>query len=144
MSELKQIIGAALDKFKGDMTPADVEKVNENLDGISELIETVEDVFGDGIQLSDVSRIGEIVGPAMSLAATFKDYEGEDKKRFVIDTVWLVYRAVDTFPDGNSNNINIPFLAGGFETKVEKILVEFAAGMAVNALYKRMKDAGEV
>jgi len=144
MADYVKQIKDLIEEAKESMSSEDVTKVNENITNIVEMLDVVKDVFGDGIQLKDASRIGEIVAPVMKLAASFKDYKGEDKKRFVSEIVWLVYRAVDTYPDGNHNNINVPFLFGGIERKVERGFVTFAAGMAVDALYKRMKKDGEV
>ena len=144
IDKIKDTFQKALDTFKGEIAAEDVEKVHANMDEITKVIATVVDVFGDGLQLGDVSRIGEIIAPVMKLASSFKDYAGEDKKRFVVEVVWLVYRAVDTYPDGNHNNINIPFVMGGIERKLERGIIAFAASMAVDAVYKKLKDADEV
>jgi hypothetical protein len=144
IEEVKDLFLKAVENVKDEMTSEDAQKVREHTGEIHKIIEAVLDVFGDGLQLGDVTRIGEIVGPVMKLAASFQDYEGLEKKRFVIEVVWLVYRTVDTYPDGNRNNINIPFVMGGIERKLERGLVAFAAGMAVDALYKRMKASEEV
>jgi len=144
IEEIKDLFLKAVEDVKDGMASEDVAKVKENTDSINRIISAVLDVFGDGLQLNDVTKIGQIVGPVMKLASTFDDYEGLDKKRFVIEVVWLVYRTVDTYPDGNHNNINIPFVMGGIERKLERGLLAFAAGMAVDALYKRMKENDEV
>ena len=147
MADIEKIKGLLLDTMEGvkdEMTSEDVQKVREHTTELNRIIEAVLEVFGDGLQLEDVTKIGQIVGPVMKLAASFKDYAGTDKKRFVIEVVWLVYRTVDTYPDGNRNNINIPFVFGSVERKLERGILSFAAGMAVDALYKRMKGDDEV
>lgn len=147
MADIEKIKGLflkAVDSVKDGMQSEDVEKVHENLDQINAIIEIIVDVFGDGLQLSDITAIGKAVAPAMKLAATFEGYAGEDKKRFVVELVWLVYRTIDTYPDGNGNNINVPWVFGSIERKLERAIVAFAAGMAVDALYERMKDSEEV
>jgi hypothetical protein len=77
----------------------------------------------------------------MKLASTFEDYAGEDKKRFVIEVVNLVYRTIDTYPTGKENNINIPFVMGSLERRIERGILEFAVGMAVDAVYKGWKNS---
>ena len=147
MADLKDIstkVFDALDEFKEGMASEDAAKVYEHLEQITAIIGEVQDVFGDGFQLADMTKLGKIVAPVMMMAASFKDYEGMSKKRFVTEVVWLVYRMVDTWPDGNHNNINIPFVFGIIERKLERGFVVFAAGMAVDALYNRMKEGGEV
>ena len=144
IAEIKDLFMKMVDNAKSVMTPEDTKKVQENTDAINEIIGVVIDVFADGLQLEDATRIGEVIGPLMTLASGFKDYAGTDKKRFVVEVVWLVYRALDTYPDGNHNNINIPIVMGSIERKVERALISFAAGMAVDALYKKMKEADEV
>lgn len=144
IEKVKEVFGKVFESFKDDMNDADAAKVREYSDDINGIIESVVDVFSDGLQLEDVTKIGEIVGPVMKLAASFNDYSGEEKKRFVQEVLWLVYRTVDTYPDGNRNNINIPFVMGSLELKLERGLLMFASGMAIDALYKRMKKDDEV
>ena len=138
MKALLEQIGA------NEASPENVAKVNENIAEVAKVVSTVEVAISDGLQWSDVSVIGKIVPDVMRMAAGFKDYGGLARRDFVIEVVWLVYRLVDTFPDGKRNNINIPFLAGSFERRMERAVVAFAAGMAVDGLYGRMKDDGEV
>ena len=144
IEKIKDSFLKTVEGVKSGMVSEDVEKVRENTDEINKIIAVVLDVFGDGLQLNDVTRIGEIIGPVMKLASSFDDYDGSSKKRFVIEVVWLVYRTVDTYPDGNHNNINIPFVMGALERKLERGILSFAAGMAVDALYGRMKEGNEV
>mgnify|MGYP006284256227 CR=1 FL=1 len=141
---IKNLFMEMVEGARDAMAPEDAAKVRENVESINRIVSAVVDVFSDGLQLEDVTSIGKVVAPLMKLAAGFEDYEGLEKKRFVVEVVWLVYRAVDTYPDGNRNNINIPFVMGGVERRVERGLVSFAAGMAVDALYRRMREDDEV
>lgn len=143
MQKIKDLFSKVISK-RSDMTASDVEKVEQNSDKVEEVIGVVQGVFGDGLQLSDVTAIGNAVAPAMKLASGFKDYGGSDKKRFVVELVWLVYKTIDTYPDGKSNNINVPWVFGTLESKLEHSIVTLAAGMAVDALYDRMKKDEEV
>ena len=143
--EVKSIMESVVRMMRDqDIAEEDVAKVNLNMEELTEIMEKVKIAVNDGLQLSDISAIGEVVPLIMKLAAGFKDYQGEDKKRFVQEVVWLVYRAIDTLPDGKRNNIDIPWVGGIFERKVERAVVTFAAGMAVDAVYKHMKAQNEV
>ena len=122
----------------------DVAKVDERIEAVSEIVGRVVPVVKDGLQWSDLGVIGEVVPDVMRLAASFDDYEGEDKKRFVVNLVWTIYRIVDTFPDGKRNNIDLPLAMGFLERRIERAVVSFAAGMAVEAAFKRMRKDGEV
>lgn len=144
MDKIKDLFLKSLDSVKDGMNSEDVAKVQENSEQVNAIIEIIMDVFGDGLQLSDITSLGKAIAPAMKLAAGFDDYQGADKKRFVIELVWLVYRTIDTYPDGNANNINIPFVMGTIERKIERGIVAFAAGMAVDAVYDKLKENGEV
>ena len=127
-----------------DLEPEDREQVDKNSDQICKLIQSFVDIFGDGLQWTDFSKIGSIIAPLMTLAASFKDYRGKDKKRFVSEVMWLIYRVVDTYPNGNGNNINLPFVFGTFERKLERYMITFATEMAIESLYSRMKASGEL
>jgi hypothetical protein len=142
IAKAKELLNKIIEK--GDVAEKNIFKFEEHTDEIVNIIDKVLDVFGDGLQLNDVTRIGEIIEPAIKLAATFEDYAGEDKRQFVIELVNIVYRVVDTYPTGKENNINIPFVMGALERKIEHGILTFAAGMAVDAVYKKMKDNEEV
>ncbi len=144
LKEAKDLFAKVIADAKTSMATEDAAKVQEHVAEIQELIAALIDVFGDGVQISDMSKIGLIIEPLMKLAAAFSDYKGLDKRRFVIEVSWLVYRTVDTYPDGNRNNIDIPFVFGPLERRVERIMVAFAVGMAMDALYGRLKAEGAV
>jgi hypothetical protein len=127
-----------------EIAAEDAAKVNENIGILSGIVSKVELAVRDGLQWADLTVIGRIVPEVMRLAAGFSGYKGLDKRRFVIEVVWLVYRMIDTFPDGKRNNIDVPWVAGPIERKLERAVVSFAAGMAVDALFPKMRSAGEV
>jgi hypothetical protein len=126
-----------------DVDSDDYKKIEAHSEEISAIIDKVLDIFGDGLQLNDITRIGEIIEPTMKLADTFEDYVGEDKKRFVTQVVNLIYKVIDTYPTGKENNINIPFVMGSLERKIESGILTFASGMAIDAIYKRWEDDRE-
>lgn len=144
MNEIQSIVETTFETVSSEMVPEDIERVRDHMTIIVELIASVDKVFGDGLQWDDITHIGEIVSPLMKLASSFYEYEGLDKKRFVIEVMWLVYRTIDTYPDGNRNNINIPLAIGVWERRIERAVISLSVGMAVEALYKRMKANGEV
>lgn len=120
------------------------ESINERIPQFGEIVNTIGPAIGDGFQFDDVVAFGKVVGPFMELAKTIHNFTGEEKKAFVVDAVWLTYRAIDTYPDGKHNNINVPVLWGGAEKKFEKRVIRFCTSWAVNALYDRMKKDGDV
>jgi hypothetical protein len=140
IEKVKDLMQKLVDAGESGIEDADAEKLNAHSGEINNIIDKVLDVFGDGLQLNDVTRIGEIVEPVMELASTFEDYAGEDKKRFVIQVVNLVYKVIDTYPTGKENNINIPFVMGALERKIEHGILTFATGMAIDAVYKGWKN----
>jgi len=142
--KLKELLTGMLDNLKGDtVSEENAAKFEEHLDAIGEIVDTIKEGFDDGLDLSDLHVVGEIVGPIMKLASSFSDYEGADKKQFVQEVVWTIYCAIDKGEDGDENNINLPWLVGGMETKVEKWVIKFAAGMAVEAVYKHSKETND-
>ena len=133
-----------LAEAESEIGAEDVEKINENIDEVIRVVTQVCDLIKEGPELSDVSKIGQAVAPAMKWASEFKEYEGEQKRQFVIDLVWLIYRTIDTLPDGKGNNVNIPIVFGSLERRAERAFVHFAVGVAVDALFDRMRKQGEV
>ena len=142
--KLKELLTGMLGNLKGgDVSEGNASKFEEHLDTIGGIVETIKEAFGDGLDLSDLHVIGEIVGPIMKIAGSFNDYEGADKKQFVQEVVWTIYCAIDKGESGDENNINLPWIGGGLETKIEKWVVDFAAGTAVEAVYKHSKKSEE-
>jgi hypothetical protein len=143
--QLKELLNGALGNLKGDtVSDENAAKFEEHLDAITDIVADIKEAFGDGLDLSDLHVVGQSVAPIMKLASAFGDYEGAQKKQFVQEVVWTIYNAIDKGDSGDENNINLPWLVGGVETRVEKWVIKFAAGMAVEALFKRLRDAEEV
>lgn len=143
--QLKEMLNEALGKLKGDtVSPENAAKFEEHLDAIAEIVAELKIAFGDGLDLSDFEAVGTAVGPIMKLAADFSDYEGSQKKEFVKEVIWTIYHTIDIGEDGDDNKIDLPWLVGGIETRVEKWVIKFAAGLAVDALFKRLREADEV
>jgi len=146
IENMGELLTKALGALNGDeaISEANTAKFQEHLDVIAGIVSNIEEAFGDGLQFSDLHVIGQSVGPIMTLASSFDDFGGGDKKSFVQEVVWAIYTAIDKGEDGNENNVNVPWVMGGIETKIEKAVLCFAAGMAVDALFDRMRDADEV
>jgi len=145
MEKIKELAADLVGRMRDeDVVEEDVSKVNENMQAILETVDIFHDIFGDGLQLTDVAKVGKAVEPLMKLAAGLEGYRGEDKRRFVTEMVWLMYRLVDTYPDGKHNNVNLPFVMGGLERKVERMIIGFAANMVVDALFDRLREEGDV
>ena len=143
--KIKEMLNEALGKLKGDtVSEENAAKFAEHLEAIAAIVAEIKEAFGDGLDLSDLTVIGKVVGPIMKLASDFGDYEGEQKKEFVQEVVWTIYTTIDKGESGEENNVNLPWLVGGIETKVEKWAIKFAAGMAIDALFKRMRESEEV
>lgn len=143
--KLKEMLNDALGNLKGDtVSPENAAKFEEHLEAIAGIVAELKLAFGDGLDLSDFEVVGQAVGPIMELASDFSDYEGAQKKDFVKEVVWTIYNTVDKGESGDENNINLPWLVGGIETKFEKWAIKAMAGFAVDALFKRLRDADEV
>lgn len=114
--------------------PEDVGIINENLPDIMKIADDVIDILKDGWQFGDVVDFFEVVGPLVDLSTNISEYDEEQKDQFVVDAVYLIYQTVDTYPDGNQNNIDVPFVFGGIERGLEKRVVNFATRAAIKAL----------
>jgi hypothetical protein len=146
LEKLKETVTGTLSKLKGT---SEIEEVSygqlaEKIPELTEIVYSVVGSLADGFQWSDAVTLGKVVGPFMTLASTINDFTGEQKKQFVVDAVWLTYKTVDGYPDGTKNNINVPLLIGGLETKFERKIVTFAAEWAVNSLFDVLRDKGDV
>ena len=118
----------------------DPEKLEEKLPEISKIANEVVDILADGWQWDDAASLGKLVKPVMEMAATITDYSGEQKKQFVVDALWLVYRTVDGGPDGTENRIDIPILFGSLERGLEKKAVSFAVEFAIFGLFDHLRE----
>lgn len=108
--------------------------LNENLPDIAKIADEVIDILKDGWQFSDVVDFFEVVGPLLELTESMTNLTDEEKDQFIVDAVYMIYQTVDTYPDGNSNNIDVPYVFGGIETGLEKRVIEFAARSALKAI----------
>lgn len=123
---------------------ADPERLEEKLPELAAIADDVVDVFKDGWQWADLISLGELVRPIMVLASEIEAYTGEQKRQFVVDAVWLIYRSIDGGPSGNENRINIPLVFGSIETKIEKKIVAFVTDFAIGSLFNVLREKGEV
>jgi len=118
--------------------------VKEYLPKIEEIAADVKKTLGDGFQWQDVVLIFRCVRPLMTIAKEIDGLSGEQKKEFVKEAIWLVYKTYDGGKSGNENNIDIPLLFGAFERKVEETVIPMMAEVAVEALYPVLKEKGEL
>lgn len=116
--------------------------LEEHIDEISSIADEVIDILADGFQWADIISFFKVVSPLMELTEKIDQYNGEEKEQFVVDAVWMIYETVDTYPDGESNRINIPILFGGLEKKFEKEMVNFVARAAIKAVHAFGKEKG--
>ena len=119
IEDMGALLSAVLGNLKDEdgVGEANVAKFQEHLDVIAGIVRNIEEAFGDGLQFSGLHVIGEAVAPIMTLASTFGDFGGGDKKTFVQEVVWAIYTAIDKGPDGDENNVNVPWVMGSIETK---------------------------
>lgn len=141
LEEVKSVLSVV---SGNEVSQENASKFTEKIDEIGELLNSVQVEFEDGLQLSDFEVIGELVAPLMKIASEFSEYSGADKKKFVQEVVWTIYRTIDQGESGNENRINIPWVVGSLERGLEKWIIDFAAGLAVESLFKRMRESEEV
>ncbi len=145
-----QIIKTAIQSaFENDKDNAEVIKFSHEMDmmlpGIKRIVAKVLSEFVEnGIWFEDVKFIGVAVGDIMMMAATIKKFTGGQKRQFVKDTIWLIYQAIDGYPDGDSNNLNVPLLFGSLEKGFERRALDFAVDMAVKGLYPWLRRMNKV
>ena len=145
LDKLKELIASAVsDKGLGDTTELSYTAMANRIPELAGIAETLEVAIEDGIGWDDLKVMALLVEPAMKLAAGIEEMAGAQKEAFVVDAIWLTYRTVDTYPDGNSNNINIPIVFGSAERKLEERAVRFGAHWCVTALFRRLRKDGEV
>jgi hypothetical protein len=123
-------------------TEVNIPILEQKMPIIQAIADEAVDILADGFQWEDVLSMYQIIGPLMNIAGDIEELDDKAKEQFVVDAVWLIYKTIDTYPDGESNRINIPVLFGGLETAFEKKALDFATRAAVNAVYKFAKDQG--
>lgn len=121
-----------LDKLKaktkaivGDLLTdgADVER---KLPQLVQLTEDLDDIFGDGLQWGDISAVfTRVVPKVMQIAESLGGRTGKEKKAFVIDAVYVLYKHYD--PD-------IPRIPNFIENRLEAWFVPMATEMIIDAL----------
>ena len=116
--------------------------LEERMAEIQAIADQAIDIMADGFQWSDVISMFKFIGPLMDLAKEIEHFSGKQKEDFVVDAVWFIYKTVDTYPDGESNRINIPVLFGALETAAEKKFLDFSTRAAVKAVYSFGKKKG--
>jgi hypothetical protein len=125
---------AAISKAGQLKALADPMRVESHMPDLVDALKGIDEVFGDGFQVSDVPKlIGEVVPDLMNVAKAFKEETGPEKKAFVVDAVTTIYFYYD--PD-------LPWIPEWIETKLEKWVVPQLASAAVEAAYKLGKKKG--
>ncbi len=115
----------------------DGKDVEVNLPAIDAILDDLGPIFEDGFQWSDIPKAFQAVTlPLMQLAGTHSGKSGEEKKKFVVDSICVIYFHY---------NPDIPGLPNifGIEDRVERVLVPMFAEIAVEStygLYKKIKD----
>lgn len=108
--------------------------MEQSLQRIEELIASMKGLLDDGFQWKDVANaIGMVVPGLMKIAEDLEDKTGEEKKAFVVDAVWVIYKTVDP---------NIPWIPEPFETQIEFTIVNEVTSGAVEAVYLFGKKLG--
>ena len=117
---------------KEDLSNAEL--VEEKVPEIEAVVKDVQEIFEDGFQWADVGAIlGQVVPGLMDIAKTVEGKTGAEKKEFVVDCVWTLYKVFD--PD-------IPYVPEFIENKLEKLVVHKATEMAVEAVCSYAKKKG--
>ena len=123
-------------------TESSIDVLEQRMPEIQKIADQAIDIMADGFQFSDVISMFEFIGPLMNLVKEMEGLTNAQKEQFVVDAVWFVYKTVDTYPDGESNRINVPLLFGAMETSFEKKVLDFATRSAVKAVYSFGKEKG--
>jgi len=123
-------------------TKSNIPILEQKLSEIQSIADQAIDIMADGFQFTDVISMYKFVGPLMDMAKEIEEFDGAQKEQFVVDAVWFIYKTVDTYPDGESNRINVPLLFGSMETAFEKKVLDFATRSAVKAVYGFGKEHG--
>jgi len=125
-------MAARVDRDISSLATGDLLK--NKLPDIVKIADEVIDILKDGWQLGDVVEFFEVIGPLLELVNDMSELDEEQKDQFIVDAVWMIYQTVDTYPDGNQNNIDIPIVFGGIERGLEKKAVDFAARSSIKAI----------
>jgi len=118
--------------------------VGELLVDIYNMSDEVVQTFADGFSFGDITQLGSIVPAFMKRVESIEGLSGENKKALVRDMVLVVYTAIDRGPDGNQNNIDIPFVFGGIERKAELFALNLAVNFVIDGLFNYMQSKGDI
>ena len=134
-----------LDSMKeaGHFSSEEMSAFKESHPKVESIVHKVVDAWSDGLNWNDLLVLGELVPDLMRFVSDFPA-SGPAKRKVVKDTIWAVYRALDTCPDGNQNNIDLPVVFGALERKVEEMIVGFAVDMVIGSHFDKMREKGEV
>lgn len=125
-----------LDQAKPDL----VETLLPELQGIAmELV----DGLKDGVGFGTFNKLATIIPKVMKVAESINQ-PGPDKKAFVQDALWIVYKTVDQGTDGTQNLIDLPWIPSLIEPTIEKAVVRLVAGFCIEALMDPMTRAGDI
>jgi hypothetical protein len=132
-------------KNKGDIKTGAV--FDKYINQLAQIAADASAAIKDGFQVNDLRVFGEVVPEIMKIAKDINGFSGEEKRQFVADASYAVYRAVDGGIDGSQNRIKVPFV--GFlskfgisspEEKFEKFVVYFGTEAIISAVYGYMKE----
>jgi len=144
---VKTVIG----ELKGTEEFQTGELMEKYADKFAEMAADVAEAVKDGLQITDLMLLGNLVPEIMKIASGIEGAEGEKKRQFVVDAVWLIYHSVDTGPDGTQNRIRVPGVSWlsklGFtatEEKIERFILKLGTEFAINSAYSYMKEKLEV
>ena len=122
------------------MSDANKEKVKAIADALADLVQKVGSTVKDGVSFEDLKVIPELIPPVMSLVENIPGLTGADKKQLAVEIIWIIYKAIDTWPDGTGNRIRIPeFLmniTGKTEEELEYTLVRSSASLLIELGHK--------
>jgi hypothetical protein len=119
LGKVQELAGA------GSITKA--EDLEDNLQNVKDIVDTVHDALADGLQWNDLKELGGIIADFVELAEGLEGKSGEEKADFVVDAVWVTYKCYD--PD-------IPWVPDFIENKVEEVVVKNAARVALEGIVK--------
>lgn len=109
------------------------------LQDVYRISEDIVKTLEDGVSFSDIQEISKMVPQFIGLTDKIDNIDEEEQKKIVRDIVLLIYVALDRGEDGKQNNIDIPFVFGPIERKVELTIIDLVTKSVVNAVYDYMK-----
>jgi hypothetical protein len=124
--DLKKLLGK-VKELAGAGSVTESEVLEENLQNVKDIVDTVHEALSDGLQWNDLSAFGGIMADFVELAQGLEGKSGEEKANFVVDAVWVTYKCYD--PD-------IPWVPDFIENKVEEVVVKNAARFGLEGIVK--------